>query len=119
MNKRIAAILMAVCMMMLCMTPAGESTQFFCPLIAEATQTKGKSGLVSYSMDGDTLVISGNTAIADYDVLAGTSAPWTRGNPSRLVIKEGITGIGSEAFSGMSSLTEAVLRLHGRFLGCV
>ena len=107
MLKRITAVLTAGCMLTLSLTARGivQECMGSSPIVAEATDTYGKNGMISFEFSDDgTLTISGNAAIDDYNLLAGTAAPWTKRSPTRLVIKEGITGIGNEAFMSMSSL---------------
>ena len=108
MMKQLTAVLTAGCMTVLCLTAGGfvQERTGTVPITAEANDTKGENGTITYDLDGDgTLTISGSTAIADYDVLSGYLAPWSQLTPTKVVIKEGITGIGDGAFRGMSSIT--------------
>ena len=103
MFKKLTAMLTVGCMMALCLTPGGYAQERIgsAPISADAINTKGKDGTISFEISGDgTMTISGNAAIADYDVLSRTAAPWTRVfSDQDWSFKEGITGIGEEAFS--------------------
>ena len=120
MFKKLTAMLTVGCMMALCLTPGGYAQERIgsAPISADAINTKGKDGTISFEISGDgTMTISGNAAIADYDVLSGTSAPWTKYSPTKIVIQEGITGVGSEAFSGMTSIASVSIPSSVKYIG--
>ena len=66
---------------------------------------------VTWQLDSDgTLTISGTGAMADYaDNLSTykTTAPWAEKQVKRVIINEGVTRIGNEAFFGLSSIISA------------
>jgi len=68
-----------------------------------ASYRTSASGEVGYSVDGDTLYITGGGFIADYE--AG-KAPWTEeaADVTTLVIGDGISAIGEYAFYGLEKL---------------
>lgn len=62
-----------------------------------------KSSAVTYSAEGNTLTIGGNGGIGEYAVFA--DAPWSKAEGIKNVeIADGITYVGSNAFSGFDSL---------------
>ena len=77
-----------------------------------------EGGRITWGIDRDSgeLVISGSGAMENY--LIG-KAPWNsyRWTIRRIVVEEGVTGIGSYAFYGCSKLTELVLPRSLRRIG--
>jgi len=76
--------------------------------------TSGKCGAnVSYTIDSDgTLTIFGSGAMANYDVVS-SPAPWYSWYSrviKKVVIEDGVTSIGDEAFSGFEYLTNVEIK---------
>ena len=82
---------------------------FICGLICAATMTalaqSGTTGGLMWSISGGTLTISGNGEMPNYS--PGYYPPWGyyQNSFSSVVIGEGVTSIGSEAFSNCTGLT--------------
>lgn len=71
--------------------------------------TTGKSGDCFWYYDDGVLTISGEGEMADY-ANGSDSAPWRRGTAiKRVVIKEGVTNIGSCAFSFCNIITDITI----------
>ena len=91
-------------------------------LFAESSGTCGENLTWTLSDDG-VLTISGTGAMTDYS----SSAPWYSSNSSitSVIISDGVTSIGSSAFSHCSSLTSVTIPNsvtsigEGAFSGCI
>lgn len=83
----------------------------FCQLpIASAAEYSGKCGKnLSWSLNGDTLVITGSGDMANYREYS--MAPWYehRGKIAAVVLPEGLTRVGDLAFYGCTALTSVKL----------
>ena len=68
-------------------------------------------GTVTATLSEGTLTISGVGAMADYTYINTTSAPWgsSRSSVSNVVIENGVTSIGNEAFVGCTALTSVTI----------
>ncbi|MDR2764060.1 MAG: leucine-rich repeat domain-containing protein [Tannerella sp.] len=70
-------------------------------------QTSGRAGSLEWSIENNTLTISGTGAMDDYDYESDgdiTTAPWGVSFTS-VIIKQGVTSIGEFAFAACSGLT--------------
>ncbi|MBE6574232.1 MAG: hypothetical protein E7652_07555 [Ruminococcaceae bacterium] len=69
------------------------------PGMLDNAKNKGTTGDVEWSYRDNTLVISGEGKMGDYDI-DGTKAPWTKYNEEieEIVVEEGVTSIGDYAF---------------------
>jgi len=82
--------------------------------------TSGTTGDCTWSLSGTTLTIRGNGAMADYDY---NDAPWPK-TITKVIVEEGVTNIGQNAFDGYSALVEALLPTtvevigYSAFYGC-
>jgi len=91
-----------------------SSQEFIDALNAENAEEKGVCGadLTWYYKD-NVLVIKGTGTMNDYDYLRGVEAPWydkgLKGKVHWLIIGEGVTSIGDDAFEDMRSLSKAEL----------
>lgn len=63
--------------------------------LAETGVESGTTGDCTWTLNGNELTISGNGKMDDYD--SYTNVPWNRGF-NRLIIKNGVTSIGNNAF---------------------
>ena len=77
-------------------------------LFAESSGTCGENLTWTLSDDG-VLTISGTGAMTDYSY--SSSAPWysSRSSITSVIISDGVTSIGSEAFDGCSGLTSVTI----------
>ena len=69
------------------------------PVTINTIQTAGRTGDCAWLFDsenGATLTISGNGAMADYS--ASNPAPWSVFEISKVIIEDGVTSIGNDAF---------------------
>ena len=91
MKKRILSLILALTMV-LPLVPAFELPVF--------AATSGTTGDCTWTLDGTVLTISGNGAMADYQL----STPW--GNSiTKVIIEDGVTSIGNFTFYYCTSLT--------------
>lgn len=90
-------LILAACMLLCALFPAYASTENSCGANA------------SWSLDNGTLLIAGSGPMADYS--PDTAAPWYGQKDAihTVIISEGITSIGSHAFSHCENLTSAAL----------
>ena len=67
----------------------------------------GVTGDCKWSIEGTTLVISGNGKMGDYnsDAYVASTAPWRSSNITQVIIQKGVTSIGDYAFDGCKKLT--------------
>ena len=87
------------------------------PLSALAAEGGSCGERVRWTLEGDTLTISGTGPMADYAqrVLPGggitSDAPWTAAKDGirRVVVASGVTSVGSRAFSGLAALESVTL----------
>ena len=85
-------------MLILSVAPMG----LFCITAGAETATSGTTGDCTWTLDGTVLTISGNGQIGDYD------NPW--GNDiTEVIIEEGVTSIGYNAFLGCTELTSITI----------
>ncbi len=75
--------------------------------------TSGTTGNCTWSLNGTTLTISGNGKTADYsygiqDGYIVSTAPWGNGI-RKVIISDGVTGIGNCAFTGCAYLTNLTI----------
>ena len=75
--------------------------------ITASAATSGTTGDCTWTLDGTVLTISGNGDMKNYDWY-GTSTPWGL-LITTVIIEEGVTSIGSGAFSGCTSLTNITI----------
>lgn len=72
----------------------------------EEVLSSGVDGNVSWEVRGKTLVIKGNGAMKDYSLEDENEAPWRNDDfarkATRIVVEEGITTIGEDAFTSMN-----------------
>ena len=106
--NQIKRLLCAVgCMGLLCL-PSGAVPR--CPAAVTAfAETAAFSGTcgehITWALDDTgTLTLRGTGAMEDY--YPGSSAPWIRLSPARVVIEDGITQIGDYAFCDCTALEE-------------
>ena len=95
MKKKITAIALAAMMAVLCI-----------PAIPAAAATSGTCGTnATWKINGNTLTISGTGQMANYDSVWDT--PWVdqSSSISKVVIKDGITHVGNNAFYADASAT--------------
>ena len=59
--------------------------------------------------DNGVLTISGNGEMYDYSYYYNNSAPWGRYDIKRIIIGDGVTTIGRDAFAGCSALTSVTI----------
>lgn len=87
---------------------------------AKAAETSGTTGDCTWSIEGDTLTISGNGAMGYGKIL---SSSWNS-KITNLVIKNGVTHIGGQAFSDLHKITSITIPNsvtsidHNAFSGC-
>ncbi len=93
----------------------------------EELLSSGVDGNISWEVRGKTLVIKGNGAMNDYSLEDETEAPWRSDDfarkVKRIVVEEGITTIGKDAFTSMNfekiSLPKTLTELKsGAFSSC-
>lgn len=80
----------------------------FCSFGVSAEGTGGYTGEIMWSLSETELTLSGNGATADYEYSKNkdtkvTTAPWGTG-ATKVVIEEGVTKIGENAFIGCNEL---------------
>ena len=68
----------------------------------------GTTGNCRWEADGTRLIISGSGKMKDYYMATESSIPWGT-DFTEVVIKEGVTGVGSRAFSKLSKLQKVVI----------
>jgi hypothetical protein len=70
----------------------------------------GTAGPLTWTFENDTLTVRGTGNMPDYDS-GNTLPPWSsfRANIQAIVIKEGVTSIGSNAFSNCENLTSMTI----------
>lgn len=98
MKKRALSVVLFLCLM-ISLVPIGVSA-------AETDGTCGENAVWSYDAASRTLTISGSGEISDY----WFDSPWETYAPviSRVVIEDGITAVGDNAFEDLLSLTEII-----------
>ena len=77
------------------------------PVLTEIAGGSFSDNLTWKLTDDGTLTISGNGTMRDYNFIQGTVPPWIweRGRIKTVVIEEGVTNIGREAFDDCENLT--------------
>lgn len=90
--KKVLSVVLSI-VLMLSIMPTG-----LCSITANAI-TSGTTGECTWELNGTELVVSGNGAMGDYDYFNGKAAPWGTYITS-VVIQEGVTHIGKNAFCG-------------------
>ena len=70
--------------------------------MASAFAQSGTTGPLTWNISGNTLTISGNGAMPNY---TGTSAPWYSYSFNTVIIDNGVTSIGQQAFYYCTQLT--------------
>lgn len=70
-----------------------------------------------WNYNDGTLTISGRGPMQDYPTSAGLSVPWDSKLIKKIVVEEGITSIGKNAFANCTALTEVVLPSSLRRIG--
>ncbi|MBQ3008654.1 MAG: leucine-rich repeat protein, partial [Oscillospiraceae bacterium] len=77
-------------------------------VLFEGTEVNGKAGNLDWTLMDDLMIISGNGAMPDYEYV--NDAPWYqyKGKIKRVVIEEGVTVVGQNAFYGYG-ITELTL----------
>ena len=107
MKKRLLSILLAA-VMVLTMLPLGlVETAWAAETVSSGTCGKN----VNWTLTGDgTLTISGTGAMADYGY-SDNRAPWygARSQVKTVIIKNGVTSIGNDAFYDCKALTSATI----------
>ena len=107
MKKRLLSILLAA-VMVLTMLPLGlVDTAWAAETVSSGTCGKN----VNWTLTGDgTLTISGTGAMADYGY-SDNRAPWygARSQVKTVIIKNGVTSIGNDAFYDCKALTSATI----------
>ena len=76
------------------------------PLSASAETTSGTTGSCTWRLDGTVLTISGNGAMED--IYWNSSPPWGT-DITQVIIEQGVTSIGSSAFSRCRNLTSITI----------
>ncbi len=108
MKKLLAIVLTLV--MLLSIVPFGAVTA-----LAEETVTSGTTGDCTWTLDGTVLTISGNGAMMNYDRYydgcdwQDFDPPWKYKKITEVIIEEGVTSIGNNAFKDCKSLTNVTL----------
>ncbi|WP_407385897.1 leucine-rich repeat protein [Ruminococcus sp.] len=75
--------------------------------LASSGETSGTTGDCTWRLNGTTLTISGKGSMGNY--YSYGSAPWYGAEITDVVIEEGVTSIGSEAFFGCTGLTSVTI----------
>ncbi len=102
MKKKLISVLTAACLFVTAAVSGGE------PVFAVTTSGNcgavGNESSVTWQLDGDTLTISGNGAMMDYYSVG--DEPWhdVSSSITKIIIGEGVTNIGENAFYGYDSL---------------
>lgn len=95
----------------------------FVVTVGEKSSTEigsGSEGTISWSISSDgTLTVSGSGEISDYDRTGSGVAPWASYKKSinKIVVTDGITGIGKYAFYGLSKATEIEIAASVKEIG--
>ena len=103
-NKKSNKLLLSACFLAVIML-----LQLVAPLgvFADETATSGTDGNISWAIDNDgVLTITGKGDMKEYD---SNSSPWSSSKFTSLIIEEGITSIGEDAFYRCTSLKSVVL----------
>ena len=114
--KKFLSVILTICLV-IAMVPMGA----FSITASAETATSGTTGDCTWTLDGTVLTISGNGKMYNYAYL--DKSPW-RTDITEVIIKDGVTSIGSSAFDGCSSLTsvtipDSVTSIGGSaFYGC-
>ena len=107
--KKVFSLLLAIILVLgvACSVPAVSAAEISQGSVAAG----GTTGDCSWVLDSEgTLTISGNGAMDDYSYdWDETYAPWGT-DVKKVIIENGVTTIGSEAFSNCSDLTEVSIR---------
>ena len=110
MNRRLTVVLSAACAALLCL-PTGIVTPTNTTVITAHASENGSCGSTTeWSYDGNsTLTISGTGAMADYENASDT--PWysVRSSIEHIVVEEGVTSIGANAFRFCAFLQDVTL----------
>lgn len=101
--KKLLSIFMVICLIFTVMSFGTLNST-----VTAATATSGITGDCTWSHDGTVLTISGNGAMGDYDYLSLSYAPWGE-DITKVIIENGVTSIGDEAFRYCSSLTSITI----------
>ena len=85
----------------------------FSPMVVTATEMKTEDN-VSWEIQGTTLIISGTGNMEDYELInigqaEDSNSPWNNANIEKVIIEEGITGIGNYAFYWCENVKEIIL----------
>ncbi|MBQ4119846.1 MAG: leucine-rich repeat protein [Clostridia bacterium] len=99
--KKILSIVLTL-LLLLSLVPMGT-------INVGAEVTGGTTGDCTWSLDGTVLTISGNGDMKDYDFFYDEYAPWINFNIKKVIIEDGVTSIGSEAFSNCVSITSITI----------
>ena len=99
-GKKLIAMLLALCLMLT-----------WVPVQASAAESGSCGQGLTYTLNGNTLTISGQGDMLDYDYYGDEEAPWAdfREQIQRIVIEPGVTSIGSYAFYRCKALTEIII----------
>ncbi len=111
--KKVLAILLSLCFVFL---------QIPLPILAAETATSGECGLDPYVLtwqftDDGTLTISGEGEMADYAVSGEYAPPWSGLAVKKVVIEEGVTFIGAQAFLGLKDLETVIIADSVNYIG--
>ena len=110
--KRLPAACTAVLLGMQCLFPAGAALSDACiRIFAEEPASSGTWGNLSWSIEGDTLYVSGEGEMGeDTGSYSASDAPWNSNDTIvSAIIGEGITNIRTWAFYGCSNLRSVSL----------
>lgn len=79
--------------------------------IADERGWCGKNVSYSYVEATHTLTISGSGAMTDYSIVLGSNSPWYSYSSDivNLIIEEGLTSIGNQAFSSCKNITAVTI----------
>ena len=105
MKQRILCLLLAACMLLSLGMPgvrAAEPRRHSVTITAAPMAEQG----ITWEVNDGLLTISGNGAVPDY---AQGEAPWMEEEVFSIIIEDGITALGSNAFRGMKKLQEVTI----------
>ena len=113
MKHRIICLLLAACILLSLGTPgvrAAEPRRHSVTITAAPMAEQG----ITWEVNDGLLTISGKGAVPDY---AQGEAPWLEEEVFSIIIEDGITALGSNAFRGMEKLQEVIFGRGVRDLG--